>query len=246
MVKAVEGMVIEQEQVVVGFLVVVAATNVNTIATFFIMFTYTQAAVCCVILVIYPYFWYTSTSRIYNRFKFGRDIQDMRFEGHHDISEINLPNDHKDLIHDPTKSVASNKKKKNINDEDTMIVEGGSKRTLLKSHADSSLEGYVMLKLAGESMLKSSWKRRYLVLNDIDLYYYKDKDSHRLHPHSPMNLRPIELREFSVKYISDDSIEPRIVLSPKDSEDIRSDIEFRCDTFTETSNWLECLAKFCK
>ena len=70
MVRAVEGMVSEQEQVLTAFTVMMCSLSFGTMGAFFVQMDFNAACAACVILAGCMYLWYHYCLRIYNRFKF--------------------------------------------------------------------------------------------------------------------------------------------------------------------------------
>lgn len=70
MVRAVDGMVYEQQQVILTFSINIFALGVSTISTYYVIMDIWGAHVCTAITVVAMYFWYAYCLRIYNRFKF--------------------------------------------------------------------------------------------------------------------------------------------------------------------------------
>lgn len=102
MARAVEGMVVEQKQVVVAFCVTVLFITFNMIGVFFIMMTTEGAATCTVILLVSMGIWYSYSLRIYNRFKFERETEDMRFDENSGQTLEYRLKPKTDIITDPT------------------------------------------------------------------------------------------------------------------------------------------------
>jgi hypothetical protein len=75
MVKAVEGFDIEQDQVMISFVIAMIFTALSTAATYWIMMDSYGAILACTITLIGFYYWYKHAIRIYNRFKWDKDDQ---------------------------------------------------------------------------------------------------------------------------------------------------------------------------
>ena len=101
MARAVEGMVIEQKQVVTAFILTVLFITLNMMGVFFIMMTLEGASVCTVILLCSMGVWYSYSLRIYNRFKFDQLTEEMRFNQSSGSLEYRLK-PRTDITSDPT------------------------------------------------------------------------------------------------------------------------------------------------
>lgn len=80
LVRAVEGMVIEQRQVVASFLICLASMILSTVANFFVMFDVILASISSVVILLYFYYSLQSIARIFNRFNFEKENEGMTFE----------------------------------------------------------------------------------------------------------------------------------------------------------------------
>jgi hypothetical protein len=100
------------------------------------------------------------------------------------------------------------------------------------------LAGYLTVKL--KKTLRDPWERRYFILRNKLIYYYKDKRSCELDPNKPLNSRPINLEGYGLVA---GAKEPPYAISlvPTSEDDIRKAWKFRCDTVAEFSNWVEML-----
>lgn len=106
------------------------------------------------------------------------------------------------------------------------------------SSAPKKLAGYLTVKL--KKTLRDPWERRYFVLRNKLIYYYKDKRSCELDPNKPLNNRPINLEGYGL--VAGSSTPPyAISLVPTNEDDIRKAWKFRCDTVAEYNNWVEML-----
>lgn len=79
MQQAVEGMVQEQEQVIIAFIITIVSITISTMSTFFIMFNNVGAIASTILVIVGMLVWLKYTLRIYNRFKFSRENEEMRF-----------------------------------------------------------------------------------------------------------------------------------------------------------------------
>lgn len=253
MVLAVEGMVIEQKQVLFSFILTTAAFGINCIGMYWIMMDQTSAITSSLITLIGMYFWYHYCLRIYNRFKFsskGADWDDSyNPEGVLD-----------DMEEDVTTQKGSLKSRKNVGvsmggiPEKTPVVKNplvdSSSDATYETHAsnpsdifldltmdgDDAISGYLTLKTE-KRFLKDPWERRWFVVRGSNLYYYEDKDAFTRNPSMPMNKRPISLEGYTLVAGTVEAPYP-MSLVPVDPDDIRKTWNFRCDTLSEFNKWL--------
>lgn len=237
---AVEGMVAEQEQVVTSFILSIIFFALNMISCAYIVITVGQATVLSVFLVIYAYFWYAYTLRIYNRFKFTRDNNDMFFEGHHDIQEVQL----NDAIDDHDGVDRKGRHIYNRLHSSSTDAAGPSSsrdyeqtKASLKSNTSKSYQysDYVSLKEGSESLFFDPWKRRYAAIVCESLYIYEDKKMFEESPNQFIRGKKIDL--LDVKIVLDGKDHPfQINIS---SNIGGKTIQFRCDTAVQLSQWIK-------
>jgi hypothetical protein len=55
------------------------------------------------------------------------------------------------------------------------------------------MEGYLTNKEDAAGIFSDPWTRRYFVLHDQDLYYYKSREDYQYEPKKSMKNRPIDL-----------------------------------------------------
>ncbi|RYH29069.1 hypothetical protein EON65_09755 [archaeon] len=98
--------------------------------------------------------------------------------------------------------------------------------------------GFLALKSPRKGLLTGShpWERRYFIIKNTLVFYYKDKRSFELSPSKPLNQRAIELEGYFLKAGKE---EPPFVLSlvPKNEDDMRKNWVFRADTVAEFRTW---------
>lgn len=125
--------------------------------------------------------------------------------------------------------------------------------------------GYISVKLGNGSMFSDPWKRVYLVVNGSLIYYYKDKLAYDTDPQDTIRRRPIDVKGMLLD--CDVSNPPYKLLlhiardsgsgsgsgatvstgtashtsSNSNTKDVKSTIEFRCDTASEAIGWMNRL-----
>jgi hypothetical protein len=245
MVRAVEGMVQEQEQILVVFVITIVFISFNLCGVFFVMMDYEGAILCTLILLLAMMIWYTFALRIYNRFKFSRETEDMRFNtpGSEQSLEYKLKSTG-DIISDPTLKPSLTTTAATATPSATAASNRGdtsSKEVATGSSKAFEYSGYITVD-TGKTMFSDPWKRRYMAVQRSNIFYYKDKKSFEEKPDDPINRRPIRLEGFQLNIVSQ---EPpyELSLSTVDEEDDRKLISFRCDTLSEVSYWIDSLQK---
>jgi hypothetical protein len=91
-VKAVDGMVKEQNMVVNTFGITMLFLALNLIGTYFVMMTYIAAVTCSLITLIGLVFWYKYALTVYNTFKYklpSKNWEDKREKGIQDLKSSN-------------------------------------------------------------------------------------------------------------------------------------------------------------
>lgn len=87
MVRAVNGMVIEQFNVLVSFVISIVAFAFGNIGMYYCMFNRKGAVICSSITLAGLVIWYHYCLRIYNRFKFDENQVDVKFHDDNDDVE---------------------------------------------------------------------------------------------------------------------------------------------------------------
>jgi hypothetical protein len=253
MVQAVEGMVIEQKQVLFSFIVTTAAFGVNCIGMYWIMMDQASAITSSVITLVGMYFWYHYCLRIYNRFKFSSKVVDWdnAYNPEHNLDDHDdevVPKDTKVPFKDARKeqrSISSIKNPLVLDDTKSVHSEASNATHMselyldLTSTASNPEEhdcGYLTLKTDAR-FLKDPWERKWFLVRRSRLYYYSDKASWTKSPSKPINNRPIDMEGYT---LIAGTVEPPYPLSlvPIDPNDIRKTWHFRCDTLAEFNRWL--------
>eukprot|EP01038_Epipyxis_sp_PR26KG_P012148 gene12148-16265_t len=95
MVKAIDGMIIEQKQIVISFIATMVFFAFQCLGMWWIMMDSLSAISCCIVTFLGMFYWYHSCLRIYNRFKYNssplslweeKDDRDKMMEDLGDIS----------------------------------------------------------------------------------------------------------------------------------------------------------------
>jgi hypothetical protein len=283
MISAIDGMIIEQQQVLFFFIVTVAFFAFQAIGMYWVMMDRLSAIVSTVITVIAMCLWYTHALRIFNRFRMNQKQADWVHEGDeikdlYPSADTLNPNDYS--------STGPYKKRKGLrlfqgfkfgfsrgrarsteltspveNPYYDMDSEGAVPNTaaadmgtggkgvgwakdvvggLGKGVGAGGGEGYLSIRGPNTLFNKDAWERRYFVLLDCLIYYYKDQKSYQNDPYKPINHRPIDLEGYTMIA---GTLDPPYAISlvPIDPEDIRKCWKFRCDTLSEFHRWVGIL-----
>lgn len=234
MVRAVEGMVEEQENIVHAFIVAVFSFGFQCIGMYFIMMDWVSATVSSIITMVGIILWYNYALRLYNRFSW----KDMNIKWRN--SEEEGDSDLDDHDENPVKNAMHYAKKRQSK------VKRGNMRSEEEDQALNELEseetqretpgGYLTLRVPGT--FGDPWQRRYFMVRGKLIYYYKDKRSFQQEPKKPLNTRSIDLEGYTL--IAGAREPPySIALVPVDEDDHRKAWKFRCDTLAEFQSWLE-------
>jgi len=184
-VKAVDGMVYEQQQILSSFILGVAFFVLQEVGMFFIVMDQPFAIVCSLIVLAGMGTTYHYALRIYNRFNWNASIDHWKTgetESHQDMDPAQRLQDAKDLL------TTTNKKKKKDNDN-------LSSSNPLHDILPPTFAAYLTLKVDDR---KEKWQRHFFVVHGACMSYFRDRNSHQNQPTQPLNSRPIELHEFSV------------------------------------------------
>lgn len=249
MIVAIEGMVVEQQQILVSFNITVISFGLQCIGMYWIMMDQTCAIITTIITSIAMVVWYRYSLRLYNRFSWNqlrvdwKDEQDPEEELEDlDPSIINaLHNKSSGSKHAPKNANASQESSE-FDLTSNLAIEGEAAQSSDDKNATSG--GYLTLKIA-TMFGRDPWKRRYFVIRGTSVYYYKDKRAFQLEPGKPLNKRPIDLEGYSLLA---DAHDPPFLMSlvPVDDEDIRKVWKFRTDTAAEYKQWIEVIGRALK
>jgi hypothetical protein len=80
MVRAVEGMVAEQQQIFYSFILTMFFFGLQAIGMYWVMMDSTSSIVCTILTVIAMFYWYQYSLRVYNRFSWKNDRVDWQDE----------------------------------------------------------------------------------------------------------------------------------------------------------------------
>jgi len=217
MVKAVDGMVFEQQQILTSFIVGIVFFVLQEVGMFFIVMDQPFAILCSLIVLAGMGITYHYTLRIYNRFNWDATIDHWK-SGEGDNA-------------DPAQrvQVAQDLLKKRDKDKDSPL------QTPLMP-LETSFAAYLTLKVDDK---RERWQRHYFVLSGSSLSFFKDRLSQQTQPSEPLNRRPILLREYRLL------TEPPflITLLPLNSVgEEKAAWRFRCDTRSELEEWMQRLS----
>jgi hypothetical protein len=254
MVRAVEGMVAEQEHIFYAFVWTIFFFGLQAIGMYWLMMDQTSAIVTSILTAIGMVYWYRYSLRVYNRFSWNKNVKLDWNEEEDPEEELN------DLNPNALNMVQggkSSKKKGGGDGKNVSFANGASsdKKSVKGDGGDSESDGKLRgidkfvagsvglsggyLTIKGNGIFgRDPWERKFFVIRGTLIYYYKDKRSFELEPQKPINLRPIELEGYTMIA---GAVEPpyAITLAPIDPDDIRKAWKFRCDTLTEFNNWIE-------
>lgn len=255
MIKAVNGMVEEQKQILISFIVTIVFFSLSTIGTFFIMMNFEGAVVSSVVALVGLGFWYHYVVRIFNRFKWKKRLETV-WGQHEDQMATMTPqkisrsvNATSDVVANPSpkKKDKSSKWWKAFLLSRSKIEEKDLKEALLPTSMppmDTSLcfGGYITMEISSPGFFKDTWQRRYIVVENNLIYYYQNQEMFQKHPDQMIRPRPSNLEGYSLHM---ESVEPPFIiyLIPLSQEDDRKIIQFLCDTKHETEVWLEIFVK---
>eukprot|EP01038_Epipyxis_sp_PR26KG_P014343 gene14343-19236_t len=265
MVSAIEGMVIEQKQILLAFVLGIVSFVLSVIGMYFIVMDIFNAIASSVIATIGIIYTYHVSLRIYNRFKYTTDTDWNDEKKSSDADNDDMDSDYKQPTpsasvdksnqNDPSMSghiksmFRGNSKNKGF-DNTTQSVDHKTSSELLTSvssgtttasnQTDPFVGGYLTVKTSKAFL--DPWERRYIVIRKSNIYFYQDKRAHQLEPSKPINKRPIDMEGYSLVA---GSMEPpfAITLVPIDPDDIRKAWKFRCDTSSEFSEWVNHFSK---
>lgn len=243
MVRAVEGMIAEQENVLQAFLLAIFSFGFQCIGMYFIMMDSMSAIISSAFTLIAIFLWYRYALRLYNRFSW-KNVN-VAWDGKDDESEADERDDYatepghvQNALHQKQKSAAAEKSKqrKNRSEEEIKALE----ELVNVAKSESVPGGYLTLKLLN-FFGGQPWQRRYFLVRGRLIFYYKDKRSFQLDPTKPINTRPIDMEGYTL--IAGAREPPySIALVPVDEDDNRKAWKFRCDTLSEFQRWIELFA----
>jgi hypothetical protein len=232
MILAVNGMVIEQHQVLFAFVSMIFLFALQCIGMYWIMMDEISAIAATIITFGGMYIWYHYCLRIYNRFYWDQSHGEYwkgfyEDGGHEDLDELSSNGQD-----DPAAAIAKqlaehNAKKADASpllttlltpDDDASKAERQVKKgsfstvSTLSASAPSSTEppsgrkedvtGYLSLKVKKRFPVNGNqWQRRYFLLRGRLLFHYTDRQAFTQAPGRPINLRPVDLRDYEVQLV---------------------------------------------
>jgi hypothetical protein len=212
MVKASEGMRIEQIPVIKAFILMVILFSISTILLFWVIMNYYSAAGATAVYFIGAYYWYKYCERIYLRFYWKADAAKWREDSLSDIeAPLPLPlasnadgtttnpiqNGHTNHMHLPLQHMNSSSSNNN-NNNNNLRNDSPTTVAVHRPH-DISMEGYILKKgsYVECDISKEPWERRYFVLlYNAELLMYKTRQEYHSNPQHPLHNRPLYLRDF--------------------------------------------------
>lgn len=257
MVRAVKGMIAEKGAIFTSFIIALIAFQAMTLATtWIVMKTYASAA-CTAILLVGGMYWYKYCLRIYNRFKFiepdiewkdderqNAPVNDQPITESHALkSDISSPEnstnfnaqrrkstDKKSIFRMPTRSTDTDN---NMNALLVANAGGGN------SSSHVWMEGYMSKESNTKNILSSdSWNRRFFVLKESELYYYKSREDFESDPSKSIKNRPISVVGYQVRSLSNGHPPYIFELRPDREGDDRRVWKLMCDTLDEMNLWI--------
>ena len=281
MKKAVDGMYAEQSPILISTILAIASFAIELVTIFVLEMYLVEAWVSSVILLISSVFWYNSCIRIYNRFKIPAEYEtDYSRRSDSVDQQYKHPIHNRDSYIPPNAMklrLAAESRGSDVTyetnmtsiDDDTRTVKTmltqsthmtsnigtGSKTVtsgLLINNTNRSSaykEGYLIWKPV------SDWERRYFVLTDSALWFYKDKYHYDQKSDKPVNLRPIKTHYYIVSAVPISATAAKPIFEFKlvpldgdttDEHDTHSLIKtwlFRSDTLEEMEDWIDVLQR---
>lgn len=254
MVRAVEGMVKEKDSIFLAFFLSVVLFQLASLACCFVVMSHNAAWTAMVIFIVGLWYWYKYCLRIYNRFK----LEDIGFAWN-DENQGNKSRISRLFSTDSTwservestgnsalgknqfapkrrtfvqKLLGTNRPNGPQKDLTTPLVPAIDEKSGI-----NYMEGYLTMKGESTGVLVASWTRRYFVLQDSDLYYYRTREDFQFDPKKPIKNRPISLDVYRLVTAVGNQGELRLNLMPVDETDDRRVWEFRVDTQSELEVW---------
>lgn len=228
MVRAVDGMVIEQLQVVSAFVITIISFTMSTVGTYWIMMDSLGAILSSIITLIGMGFWYHYTLRIYNRFKWEKE-DEITWADDDDDGPSFLP---KSLREPSTRKLPSSNpsatqnsspsnskspssilgnlfgmksKDKSSNDSTNGGVENPMQSTEIDLPGVHS--GYLTMKINSDNYFGSdNYKRVFLHVENHLLFVYADKKTFERNPQQMLRKRAVDLENYSLMLPSPDEV----------------------------------------
>lgn len=225
MVKAAEGMKVEQKSVFVAFMLMVFLFSLSTVMLFWVVMNLYSAGFSTIVYLLGARYWWYYCERIYLRFYWKSEESRWRQDSILETEESPLPDDIEsghsphsaaskghptpqgmELVVSPLglgkgKDGGSSRNKSTHSSSDNAEVSQLSHKS-----SDIAMEGYLSKKVSHSvsDLSKESWDRKYfLLLFNGHLYMYKSRQSYRSEPHSPIHSRPVYLSDYRIDTVSD-------------------------------------------
>ena len=232
MVRAIEGMKAEQEQVITAFILMILCMGMSTVWMCWVIMNVNEAFAATAVFAIAVRQWYFYCERIYLRFYWNKDESDWSTG---DLEDSGLSyNDEpganfvaRSPIHGGGETTSTNqddaeestftrkkvrfplltffgvlKSEEEKGNKAPKTGPGGSKVQI----TSVAMEGYFTTKGKVEIHQSKSWERRYFVLlSNGNIFIYDTRHDFRTAPKEPIYVRPLKLNTFYVKVDSKDS-----------------------------------------
>ncbi len=219
-VQTVDGMIIEQQQIVNCFIFLIIWFVIQAAFLFMIMMDFIWGVVCFGIMILGLLITYHYALRIYNRFYMPKRISTW------DSDES--PSNSRDHTH------------KNVELLYVIASDARDRLSFDKQIANSKdvTEGYLSVK--SKSKLNFDvWTRRYFIIVDRNIFFFADQKAYTTNPGNPLNHRPIDVDGYRLQ-LSDGREPPYLLtLLTASDQDERVNWYFRCDTESEFLRWSE-------
>ncbi len=249
MIVALEGMLQEQKVIVFGSLATAFFFICQMVGMLWFRADQLSAICCSCVCGFAMFVTYHWLLRIYNRFNWSKKLE-MNWD--RTISS-DLSNLRPSLVEDISSWVMGRPSMTEHTptiDNDRATVVGVSMKPVISESSQFHKQyriGVRNLLLGGLLTMRSRnrigrtvWKRRYVILKDNYIFFYRSRREFSLNPTKPMNKRPIDLEGYTL--VGGAAKPPyAISLAPIDPEDFRKIWKFRCDTLAEFNRWIEAL-----
>lgn len=240
-------MVLEQQQILFSFILGIVFFTLQEVGMFFIVMDQPFAITCSLIVVAGMGITYHYTLRIYNRFNWNASID--HWQSGECGPQDQDPAQRVDLLRTGSNNNKGKEKDKGQREKQqeaelSPVRQLGAGLSPLHSsspnpNAEVFFGAYLTLKVDDR---RDRWQRHFFVLSGTSLLFYKDRQTHREKPSQPLNLRPIELGDFSLLA---GAREPPFLISllPHSDQHLgKAAWKFRCDTRSEFDDWLQALS----
>jgi hypothetical protein len=252
-VRAIDGMIEEQERFLLFYTLCTVTTIWALCGDFFAMMELPLSWTCSGILCGGLVYTGSSCMRIYNRFYFSNESDQIKA-----VNQVGMFNreymnsfDEGPAVAAPMPNAISPVKPKDNKDSNG----AGKSPQVAPQHSpfvdyddDPTIESSLRYQYSSHISMKlgTGWQKLFFVIKGKYGLYYKDKKAFETAPMDPINNRPILLDEYVVD-ISIDTKNSILLLNliPADPEDDRKIWEFRVDTELELQMWKTEFEKVC-